>query len=199
MKIILIGASGTIGKHVYSELSRRHQITSVGKTSGDIQADISSVDSIKAMYDKAGGFDAVVCTAGSGYFGPFDDMYDEQFRTGINSKLMGQVNLVLEGRNYINDNGSFTLTTGILSDDPVAMASNLSTVNGAVNAFVKAVSYELKRGIRINSVSPGVVEDSKDTYGPYFPGHIPVAMQRAVSGYVKNVEGIITGEIIKLY
>ncbi len=199
MKIILIGASGTIGKHVYHELVKRHEIITVGKTSGDLQVDMTSVSSIKAMFEKTGYFDALICTAGAGYFGPFDVMDDEKFRIGINGKLMGQVNFVLEGRNYSNDEGSFTLTTGILSDDPVKMGANLCAVNGALNAFVAVAALELKRGLRINTVSPGVVEDSKDTYGPYFPGHIPVTMQRVVSGYVKSVEGIINGQVIKLY
>lgn len=199
MRIIHIGALGTLGKHIARTLKERHEIVTVGRSSGDFQADLTSLKSIRSMYDKAGHFDAVICTAGSGFFGPFTEMKDEAFRQGINSKLMGQVNLVLEGFERINDNGSFTLTTGILSDDPVPMAANLSTVNGAINAFVRSSAIEMPRGIRINAVSPGLVIESLADLGPYFPGHVPVTMERMVSGYLKAVEGRQTGQVIKIY
>jgi len=199
MKIILVGANGTIGKRIYEEFAPRHEVISVGRTSGDIRADIASLDSIREMYKQVGDFDAVVNAAGAGYFGPWDEMDDEKFRIGIDSKLMGQINLVLEGRNLINEGGSFTLTTGILSDDPVAGSANLAAVNGAINAFVKPASLELKRGVRINVISPGMVEDAVEAYGPYFPGHIAVSMKRTVAGYVKSVEGFINGEVVRIF
>lgn len=199
MKIILVGANGTIGKRIYEELAPRHEVVSVGRSSGDIQADIASVDSIRSMYDQAGPFDALINAAGAGYFGPWDEMDDEKFRIGVNSKMMGQINLVLEGRNRINDKGSFTLTTGILCDDPVAGSANLSAVNGAINAFAKVAALELKRGVRINVISPGMVEDAVEAYGPYFPGHIAVSMKRTVAGYVKSLEGIINGDVVRIF
>jgi NAD(P)-dependent dehydrogenase (short-subunit alcohol dehydrogenase family) len=124
-------------------------------------------------------------------------MTDKDFRRGIESKLMGQVNLVLIGQHYINPKGSFTLTTGVLTDDPILLGSNPSTVNGAVEAFVRAAAIELDKGIRINAVSPDVVEASPQ-YFPYFPGHIPVTMDRVVNGYLKAVLGAHTGQVIKI-
>ena len=112
---------------------------------------------------------------------------------------MGQVNLVRIGQKYLNDGGSFTLTTGILADEPVFGSVSLALVNGGVNSFVKAAAQELPRGQRINVVSPTVVEDSADNYEDFFPGYVPVSMDRVVSGYVRSVEGRITGEIIRIY
>lgn len=198
MKIIIVGASGAIGKKVTANLESEHEIIKVGSKSGDIQADIKNPESIEAMFKAAGNFDALISTVGSGYFGPLKGMTPENFSTGLNDKLLGQVSLVLIGQHYINPKGSFTLTSGILSEDPVFALSNLSAVNGALNSFVIAAAAELDKGVRINVVSPGVVEDSPQ-YFPAFQGHIPVTMDKVVNAYRKSVLGIVNGQVIKVY
>ena len=198
MKIIVVGASGTLGSKIAEELGKRHDIVRAGSKSGDIQVDITSSDSIKSFYKKVGEFHALVSAAGAGYFGSFDEMTEDDFYIGIKSKMMGQVNLVMLGKDLISDRGSFTLTSGILHNDPVAGGASLSLVNGALNSFGKAAACELKRGIRLNIISPGLVVDSEKELGSYFPGHVPISMQRMVSGYVKSVEGIITGQVIEI-
>ncbi|MNS41699.1 short chain dehydrogenase [compost metagenome] len=199
MKIIIVGATGTIGKVVTDELKKRHEVISVGSKSGDFQVDITSSTAIQNLFKQTGKFDALISTTGSAFFGPFNELTEEKMNDSIKSKLMGQVNLVLEGRKFINPNGSFTLTSGILSEDPIKMGAALSLVNGAINSFVIGAAVEMENGVRINAVSPGVVENSRDYYGQYFPGHVPVAMDRVVAGYVKSVEGAITGQVIKIY
>ncbi len=198
MKIIIIGATGTIGKVVTEELCKRHEIIKASRSKGDVQVDIQSPKSIETMYKRIGKFDALVSTTGEGYFGPLKTATDKDFRKGVDSKLMGQVNLVLIGQHHINAKGSFTLTSGILGEDPVLLGSNLSMVNGGINSFVIAAAIELENNVRINAVSPGVVEDSPG-YFPYFPGHIPVMMDNVVAAYVRSVEGAITGKIIKVF
>lgn len=199
MKIILVGASGTIGKTVSEELSKKHEVISASAHSGDVKVDMTDRASILKMYKDIGKFDAVACAAGGAHFGPFDSMTEEDFYKGIRDKMMGQINLVMVGKDYINDGGSFTLITGILADDPIRMGVGLSMVNGAVNAFVKAAAIELKRGIRLNAVCPGLVEDAVEKYAGYFPGHNPVPMWKVVNGYMKSIKGARTGEVIKIY
>jgi NAD(P)-dependent dehydrogenase (short-subunit alcohol dehydrogenase family) len=198
MRIILVGASGNIGTSVKEELSKRHEIISIGSTSGDIQMDMSSAKAIRTMYERVGNFDALVCTAGHAHFGPFDEMTEEHFYKGIKGKLMGQINLVMIGKDFINPGGSFTLITGVTHNDPIKNGVGLSFVNGALHSFVMATAIELKNGIRINAVSPGLVEKSATTLGSYFPGHIPVSMGRVAQGFVKSVEGFGTGKIIEI-
>lgn len=195
MKIIIIGATGTIGKKVTTALQKEHEIVSVGTKTGDIQTDISSLASIEDLFKKTGPFDALVCTAGDAHFGPLNTMTDKDFRKGIDSKLMGQVNLVLVGQHHIRAKGSFTLTSGTLAEDPIAMGAGVSAINGALNSFGRAAALELENGVRINVVSPGVVEDSP-AYFPFFPGHIPVPMDRVVNAYIRSVLGAGTGQII---
>jgi NAD(P)-dependent dehydrogenase (short-subunit alcohol dehydrogenase family) len=198
MKIIIIGATGTLGKPVTNALAKEHEVIKVGSKSGDLQVDVTSPASIEAFFKKAGPFDALVSTTGSGHFGPLSTMKDADFRTGIDSKLMGQINLVLIGQHYINPKGSFTLTSGILSEDPIVLGANLSAINGAIDAFVRAAAIELANGVRINAISPGVVEESPG-YFPYFQGHIPVSMERVAQAYVKSVLGALTGQVIKVF
>ncbi|RYG14583.1 MAG: short chain dehydrogenase [Chitinophagaceae bacterium] len=198
MKIIIVGATGTLGKKVSFAFSQKHEIIRIGKTSGDVQADITNETSIKEMFDKIGSFDALISTAGQGPFAPLHQMTGDNFKNGLMDKLLGQINLVLIGQHHINNNGSFTLTSGILSEHPVAMGSALSTVNGGLNSFVYAASAEFTNGIRINAVSPNVVEDSP-SYFDSFPGEIPVTMDKVVKAFEKSVLGIITGKVIKVY
>lgn len=199
MKILLIGASGTIGRPVSEHLRRRHDVVSAGRTSGDLQVDLSSSDSILQMYKEAGLLDAVVCIAGEAKWGPFESLSEADFHIGLNHKLMGQVNLVRLGTVALCSGGSFTLSTGILADDPVCQTSSAALVNGALHSFVRAVALELRNGQRINAVSLGLVEDAVAKYERYFPGHNPVPMSKAVNAYLKSIEGHQTGSVIRCY
>jgi NAD(P)-dependent dehydrogenase (short-subunit alcohol dehydrogenase family) len=199
MKIMIIGGKGTIGKKVSDHFSKKHDVLIAGRQSGDISVDITDSLSIESMFKSTGHVDAVVCIAGEAKWAAFDSMTEEDFYIGLRSKLMGQVNLVRFGQKYLNAGGSFTLSTGILADHPVDLTTSAAMVNGAIHSFVKAVSLELKNGIRINVVSSGLVEDAVDKYEAYFPGHNPIPMKKVVNGYVKSVEGKSTGEIIRMY
>ncbi|MDP2696563.1 short chain dehydrogenase [Thalassospira sp.] len=199
MKILLVGASGIIGRAVATELGARHDIITAARTSGDIQIDVTDINSIRSAYAKAGRVDAVVSTLGKVHFGDFAEMDDTKYRIGIDDKLMGQVNLVLVGRDYVADPASFTLTTGILSKDPIRYGSSASMVNGALESFARAAAIEMKPGQRINVVSPGVILEAMEGYGPYFRGHDPVPAARAALGYAKSVEGLQTGQVFEIF
>lgn len=195
MKIILIGASGTIGQAVERELAERHEVIRVGYSSGDYQVDIRDVASIRKLFEQTGRFDALIAATGKVHFGALAEMHAEQFAVGLNDKLMGQVNLLLIGREFINDGGSFTLTSGVLSDDPIVAGTSASMVNGALNSFVKAAAIELPRGLRVNIISPTVLVEAMDSYGPFFRGFKPVPAVDVALAYSKSVEGKQTGQI----
>lgn len=168
----------------------------MGRNSGDIQADLSDRKSIASMYEKTGNVDAVVSTAGNVHFGPLAEFTEEQFMLGLTDKVMGQINLVLEGLDYVNEFGSFTLTTGVLNRDPIRMGSGAATANGAIDGFVVGSAIEMPRGMRINVVSPGLLDVSEERYGSYFPGHERVAAKRVGLAYAKSIEGPGTGQVI---
>lgn len=199
MKVLLVGASGIIGRGIDAELSQRHEIVRASRSSGDVNVDLTDIASIRAMFAKVGKVDAVVSATGKVHFGDFSEMEDDKYRIGINDKLMGQVNLVLVGRDHVADSASFTLTTGILSKDPIRYGSSASMVNGAIESFVRAAAIEMKPGLRINAVSPGVILEAMEGYAPYFRGHDPIPAARAALGYAKSVEGLQTGQVFEIF
>ena len=198
MKILLVGGNGTIGRYLNTTLSKEHEVIVAGRSKADVIVDITDSESIKAMYEKVDNLDAVICVAGEAKWEVFENLSEEDFYIGIKSKLMGQVNLVRIGKDYLNHRGSFTLTTGILADEPVYMTSSAAMVNGGIHSFVKAVALELGNGLRINAVSSDLVEDAYEKYRSYFPGNIPVPMQKVAMGYIKAIESRLNGQIIRL-
>jgi len=195
MKIIIVGGTGTIGKAVVKELQARHEIITVGHQHGDKQVDITDAKSIEKLYQSIGKFDAVVATTGKVHFGPLPELTAEHYQIGLKDKLMGQINLVLIGLKYINAAGSFTLTSGILSHDPIRFGSSASMVNGAIDSFVKSAAIELPKSIRINAVSPTVLTESMNIFGDYFHGFESVPASRVALAYSKSVEGAQTGQV----
>lgn len=199
MKILIVGGKGTIGSTVVSYFSENNKVIIAGRNSGDVTVDITSESSIKDMFESVGKLDAIISIAGEAKWAAFNDLTESDFHIGLNSKLMGQVNLVRVGKDYLSQGGSITLTTGILADDPVKMTTSAAMVNGGIHSFVKAVALEMENGIRVNVVSPGLVQASAIKYKDYFPGHIPISMEQALSGFVKSVEGAYNGKVIRIY
>ncbi len=199
MKIIVIGASGTVGKAVTQELAQRHEVIQVGKTSGDYQADVTDIANVRSLFDKTGKVDAVVMAAGSLHFGPLTEMTPEQFGIGLKDKLMGQVNVVLAGQEYLNDGGSFTLISGILGEEPIRYGANATTVNTAIEGFARAAAIELPRGIRINVVNATLLTESVGVYGAYFQGFETVPASRVALAYSRSVEGAQTGRVYRVW
>ena len=199
MKILIIGGNGTIGKTVAAHFKENNEVVIAGRNSGDVTVDIADSHSIKEMFEKIGKLDAIICIAGEAKWADFKDLTEEDYYIGLKSKLMGQVNLVRIGKDYLNSNGSITLSTGILADDPVVQTASAAMVNGGIHSFVQASALELENGIRLNVVSSGMVEDAYEKYRDYFPGHNPIPMKKVINGYVRSVNGKGNGEIIRIY
>jgi NAD(P)-dependent dehydrogenase (short-subunit alcohol dehydrogenase family) len=203
LRILLIGAGGTLGRAVAAELGARHEIISAGSKSGDIKIDIADPASIAAGLKAAGALDAVACAAGAANFQPLDTIApatieDSVYRLGLVNKLMGQVNLALAARDSLSEGGSITLISGVLADQPIVAGSSLSMANGALESFVRAAAIELPRGLRINVVSPTVFVESMKGYGPFFRGFEAVPVARAALAFSRSIEGRETGKVYKV-
>lgn len=195
MKILVFGGTGVIGSAVAKELEVRHEVLVIGKNSGDIQCDITDKEQLRKLFEETGPFDALVSTLGRVHFGAFEVMTPELYQIGLQDKLMGQINLVLIGKEFIKDKGSFTLTSGVLARDPIRFGTSASMVNGAIESFVRAAAIEMPRSLRINAVSPTVLAESMKEYAPYFRGFEPVPASLVALAYSKSVEGLQTGQI----
>lgn len=199
MKVVVIGARGAIGSAVVAELAPRHDIIEVGRTSGQYQVDVLDIESVHALFARLGKVDAVVTATGTLHFGPLAETTPEQFQIGLRDKLMGQINVVLAAQSRLSDGGSLTLTGGILANEPIPQGANATTVNAALEGFVRGAAIELGRGLRINAVSPTVLTESFETYGPYMRGFEPVPAARVALAYSKSVEGGQTGRVYRVW
>lgn len=196
-KVILIGAQGKMGQAALTGLKKHQVITASRSGNGtDYQVDITDKKSLKALFEKVGPFDAVVNTVGYCEYADFTDMTDEQWDVTVQSKMMGQINLVKVGLEFINDGGSFTLISGILNVKPIPMAIADATTSGAIDTFVRCVAHELPRSIRINVVNPTVLEEAWDVYGDMMPGFQPVPGTLVGKAFERSVDGFITGQVL---
>jgi NAD(P)-dependent dehydrogenase (short-subunit alcohol dehydrogenase family) len=199
MKIAVIGATGTVGKAICAELKPRHEVIEIGATRGAHQVDLLDLKSIASLFDTIGRVDAIISAAGHVHFGPLTDMTPEQFRMGLDDKLMGQVNLVLRARDFLNDGGSFTLTSGIVGEAPILQGASAAAVNGAIEGFVRGAAIEMPRGLRINVVSPTMLEEARESFGPYFRGFEAASGARVALAYSRSIEGAETGRVYKVH
>ena len=202
MKILVIGGQGTIGKRIVEYFSKEHQVIIAGRRSDNYKIDIADTKSIKLLFKKIkveGKVDAIICAAGEAKWAPLKEMSEADFHIGLRSKLMGQVNVVRYAHKCLKKKGSITLTTGILADDPVYKTTSAAMVNGGIHSFVQAAALEMRKQIRVNVVSSGMVMDAYEKYKNYFPGHPPIPMDKMLNGYIKSVSGRINGEIVKIY
>ena len=198
MRIVLVGAGGVIGRAVRAALEERHEVVGGNRRSGEVQVDISVPASISGFFERTGPFDALVCTAGEVHYGPLTELTEEHHEVGLRSKLMGQVNLVTHGLRHIRDRGSFTLTSGLTNDEPIREGAASSLVNGALEGFVRGAAVEMPRGLRINLVSPTLVEESAPLYGSCFPGTKAMPVRDVALGCVKSVDGAHTGRVYRM-
>jgi NAD(P)-dependent dehydrogenase (short-subunit alcohol dehydrogenase family) len=198
MKAIVIG-SGIIGSAVRKALEEKgHEVLSVGRKSGDYHADISDPASLKALFGRIGAFDAVANAAGDVSFGPLEQTTDEQWASSIKSKGMGQINVVRAALPFIADQGSFTLVSGVLTDEFLLGGAIGTAINHLVEGFVKGAAVELPRGVRINCVSPTVLTESV-AYHAFFTGFIQVSAWEVGQAYLRAMSTPMTGRILKLH
>lgn len=194
MRILLIGATGTIGKAIAAALGGRHEILLASRQKAPFHVDMADPASIRGLYAKIGKVGAVISAAGQARFKPLDDLSDADFRFCLDNKLMGQVNLVRYGLGAVSDNGSITLTSGVLAQQPSRGSAAISLVNAGLEGFARAAALEAPRGVRINVVSPPWVTETLQALGMPLQGGLPAAT--VAQAYVGSVEGTETGRVI---
>ncbi|MFF4532709.1 short chain dehydrogenase [Streptomyces sp. NPDC001407] len=201
MKILLVGASGTLGGAVRTALAGRgHDVITVGRTGGDVLCDITDPEAVGRLYERVAagsGLDAVVCAAGDAVFKPLAELTADDVTASFRGKALSQIELVRQGSRHLSPTGSFTLISGVLTHEPILAGAAASAANGAVEAFVRAAAIELPPQ-RINAVSPTVVTESLDAYGAFFPGMESAPLSRVANAYIRSVEGRQTGQVYEV-
>lgn len=200
MRIVVVGGAGTVGRRLVPALQARgHDIVVAGRTSGEVHVDLTVHTTVEAMYRVVGAVDSVVSIAAHGALDDFDTLTTAELYENMRAKFFGQVDLVLTGQSYCADNASFTLTSGIFADQAWPHVTGGGVISGALHSFVLSAAIELPRGMRINVVSPTMIDDSAPAFVDQFPGMRPVPMDELIDHYVQCVEGSDTGRIIRAY
>lgn len=196
-KILVVGASGLIGRAVADELAKNHEVIRASRN-GDERVDMSDIGSVRALFERIGDVDDVVCCAGAAPFKHVTELSPEDFEDGLRSKAMGQINVVTEGMKRVADGGSFTLISGILTTVPIHGSVASAVANGAVESYVVTAASELPRGMRINAVSPTVLKEATG-YHSAFPGFKQVPAEDVVQAFVRSVEGVESGQVLTVW
>ncbi len=194
MKVLLIGATGTIGQKVQECLAENHEVIPVGYKEGDYQVDIADKASIRKLFEQVGEVDAVISTTGLAAFGPLNELTDEQFALAWNNKLMGQINILRVGQAFVRKGGVILLTSGMLANEPMPGSASVSAANGAINAFVKAAALELDEQLRINAVSPVFVKETMEMMG--MDSRSGLSAADTAKAYQAALEGLMSGAVI---
>jgi NAD(P)-dependent dehydrogenase (short-subunit alcohol dehydrogenase family) len=193
-RILVIGASGLIGRAIVDALADRADVVRASLSRAPEKVDISSPDSLRALFSRVGQVDAIVCTGGMARFQPMEKATDEDWAYSLANKLMGQVNVVRMGVSSVGDGGSITLTTGVLAQHPMPGSAIITTVNIAVEGFVRAAALEMSRGIRVNAVSPGWITDTLKALG--MDPAAGIAAPEVAKAYVQLIEGDANGTVV---
>jgi NAD(P)-dependent dehydrogenase (short-subunit alcohol dehydrogenase family) len=197
MKILVIGATGTIGKEVVEALQQsKHELVSAGYKNGDVTVDLGSKDSIGTMFQQVGQVDAIICTAGVANFAALEELGDADFELALNNKLMGQVNLVRLGIAYVSKGGSITLTSGMLAHNPIPGSAAVSMVNGGLESFVKAAAMELGTKVRVNAVSPIFVKETMEMMG--MDSALGLSAADTAKAYVAAIQTDQSGQVLNV-
>ena len=192
MRVVVVGATGTLGQAAVDALKENHEIIRASRK-GDIRVDLSIPASIKEMYARVSSVDAIVSTAGDGTFGPLDSFSDDDFEFSLSNKLMGQINLVRYAGDSVNAGGVFTITTGVLAHNPNAATVMLTMINRALEAFVEAAALDMPKNQRLNAVCPPMAKETAEKMG-WGPGGVPAA--EIAQYYVQSLESNLIGALI---
>jgi NAD(P)-dependent dehydrogenase (short-subunit alcohol dehydrogenase family) len=196
-KIVVVGATGTIGKAVADLLSfsPEIEIIRVGNQFGEYNVNLRSPASIEKLFETIGIVDGVICAAGGTRFGSALEASINDFIFSINNKLLSQINLVQVAVRYLKPNGFITLTSGSMSQTPWPDTAPAAMVNAAIEGFVRAAARDLGDGIRINAVSPAFINITAKKMG--LPTNIGTMSQTSAAVvYQISVEGDMTGQVI---
>jgi NAD(P)-dependent dehydrogenase (short-subunit alcohol dehydrogenase family) len=193
MKVLVIGATGTVGSAATRALAASHQVVEASRR-GPVKVDLEDPASLDALFAELTDLDAVVCCAANGPLVDFASVTDDELAAGARGKLLGQVALARRAVRHLRDGGSITLTGGTFSA-PLPGGSLGALINSGLEGFVRNAAAELPRGLRLNLVSPGWIKETLEGMGQDGSAGTPVS--EVARAYVEAVEGTAQGQIVR--
>ena len=196
-KIIVVGATGKLGREVVEGLEKDYEVIKASRSGPDLKIDAFDFESVSDVFASVGPFDGLVSCIGSTPFKTFDDLSMEDFATGLSTKCFSQLNLAKAAIPFLSENGSITLTSGIIGDEPILAGSCAAAANGALNMCVSTLAAEYAGKLRINIVSPSIIENSVDYYGMLFDGFEPTSKESIIQAYRRTISAPISGRVLR--
>jgi NAD(P)-dependent dehydrogenase (short-subunit alcohol dehydrogenase family) len=171
-KIIVAGGSSGIGLAAGRQFANLQAIVTVTgrnkeklKKASDAGLSTAPVDSndraaLDQFFKGYGKVDhLIISLSGSKGIGNFADLSLQTLREGFEEKFWPNLNTIQTALPYMSVGGSITLVTAISATAKLPGTSGLGAINGALEIMVGIWARELK-SIRVNAISPGVVNTS---------------------------------------
>ena len=196
-KIIVVGATGRLGREVVEGLEVDYEVIRAGRSGPDLKIDAFDFESVSGIFASVGSFDGLVSCIGGTPFKPFDELSMEDFATGLSKKCFSQLNLAKAAIPFLIENGSITLTSGIIGDEPILAGACAAAANGALNMCVSTLAAEYAGKLRINIVSPSIIENSVEDYGMLFDGFEPWSKESIIQAYRRTISAPISGRVLR--
>ena len=195
-KIIVVGATGRLGRVVVNGL-KDYEVIRAGRSGPDLKIDALDFESVSDVFASVGTFDGLISCIGGTPFKTFEELTMEDFTLGLSKKCFSQLNLAKAAIPFLSDNGSITLTSGIIGDEPILAGSCAAAANGALNMSVSTLAAEYAGRLRINVVSPSIIENSVEDYGMLFDGFEPTSEKRIIEAYRRTISAPISGRVLR--
>ena len=195
-KIIVVGATGRLGRVVVNGL-KDYEVIRAGRSGPDLKIDALDFESVSDLFASVGTFDGLISCIGGTPFKTFEELTMEDFALGLSKKCFSQLNLAKAAIPFLSDNGSITLTSGIIGDEPILAGSCAAAANGALNMSVSTLAAEYAGRLRINVVSPSIIENSVEDYGMLFDGFEPTSEKRIIEAYRRTISAPISGRVLR--
>ena len=195
-KIIVVGATGRLGRVVVNGL-KDYEVIRAGRSGPDLKIDALDFESVSDVFASVGTFDGLISCIGGTPFKTFEELTMEDFALGLSKKCFSQLNLAKAAIPFLSDNGSITLTSGIIGDEPILAGSCAAAANGALNMSVSTLAAEFAGRLRINVVSPSIIENSVEDYGMLFDGFEPTSEKRIIEAYRRTISAPISGRVLR--
>jgi len=110
---------------------------------------------LERFFERQVTWDHVVVSAAQTKVGSVRSLSLTDAKAAMESKFWGAYRVARVAR--INDGGSLTLVSGVLSERPSATAVLQGAINAALEALARGLALELAP-VRVNAVSPGMIE-----------------------------------------
>lgn len=131
----------------------------IGGAATALHLDVTDEDSVAAGFDTTADLHAVVNCAGLSMPGPITELELAHWQTTLDVCLTGTFLVVKYAGRHLADSGSITCIASLNGRQPGTGMASYCSAKAGVLMLVEVAALELaERGIRVNAISPGLVD-----------------------------------------